>query len=171
MAVDLRALVRDTLATSRAADPYAVADEVLAAVPAGGLREALAQCLPGLVRDEIRRSRTAAMPTVPGPVPRLAALPAARGGRSVKVAAIRAASPRWLEERLNTGPAPRDWKRLGDCTAADLLFAAGQRRRQAARTAAAADRLEALAQLLQEHAAPRVRDLPVQILTPLETAA
>lgn len=111
----------------------------------------------------------------PGPVPRPVATsaptPVRPPARSAKVAAIRAAGPKWLEERYNVGADPREWKRLGDCGFSDLMFAAGQRREQAARTSAAAERLEGLAELLRSHGVERVRDLPASVLASAGGAA
>ncbi|MER5843247.1 hypothetical protein ABT099_23705 [Streptomyces prasinus] len=105
------------------------------------------------------------------PRPVIKATPARPAGRSAKVAAIRESGPRWLHDRLNTGADPREWKRIGDCTFTDLMFAATQRRDQAARTSAAAERLERLAELLRSHGVDRVRDLPESILTKVGGAA
>lgn len=98
--------------------------------------------------------------TVSLPKPRQGARPA----RSAKVAAIRAAAPKWLSERLNTGTEPGDYKRIGDCTFEDLMFAVEQRREQVVRTAAAADWYERLAELVRTHGVELVRDLPESVL-------
>lgn len=108
---------------------------------------------------------------VPRPISKAAPAPARQPGPSAKVAAIRAAGPKWLEERYNVGADPREWKRLGDCGFVDLMFAAGQRREQAARTSAAAERLEGLAELLRVHGVERVRDLPASVLAGVGGAA
>jgi hypothetical protein len=109
----------------------------------------------------------------PGAVPRpvIKVPPARRPGRSAKVAAIRESGPKWLRDRLNTGADPREWKRIGDCSFTDLMFAAAQRRDQAARTSAAAERLERLAELVQAHGVDRVRDLPESVLAQVGGAA
>lgn len=120
-------------------------------------------------------SQPQVMAESPGPVPRPVAkavpVPSGRPGRSAKVAAIRAAGPKWLEERYNVGADPREWKRLGDCGFTELMFAAGQRRDQAARTSAAAGRLEGLADLVRTHGVKRVRDLPASVLAEVGGAA
>lgn len=108
---------------------------------------------------------------VPRPVAASVPAPVRPPARSAKVAAIRASGPKWLEERYNVGADPREWKRLGDCSFSDLMFAAGQRRDQAARTSAAAERLEALADLLRAHGVERVRDLPASVLASAGGAA
>jgi len=115
----------------------------------------------------------AVMTEQPGGVPRpvVKAPPARLPVRSAKVAAIRESGPKWLRDRLNTGADPREWKRIGDCSFTDLMFAAGQRREQAARTSAAAERLEALAELVRTHGVQRVRDLPASVLASVGGAA
>lgn len=105
--------------------------------------------------------------TVSLPSPRQSVKPAP----SAKVAAIRAAAPKWLGERLNTGADAGEWKRIGDCTFTDLMFAVSQRREQAARTSAAADRYERLAELVQAHGVELVRDLPESVLSQVGGAA
>lgn len=106
-----------------------------------------------------------------GPMASVGRRPVAKPGRSAKVAAIRESGPKWLRDRLNTGADPREWKRIGDCSFSDLMFAAAQRRDQAARTSAAAERLEALAELVRAHGVGRVRDLPESVLAQVGGAA
>lgn len=195
---NLRHLVREVLDNSTLNDPHAIAAEVGRRIDDGDLRTALEQCLAHIVREEIRSSRNGGLPYlaapadgrqggprltlhsqptvmteqpggVPGPV--VKAAPGRQAARSAKVAAIREAGPRWLRDRLNTGADPREWKRIGDCTFTDLMFAAGQRRDQAARTSAAAERLEALAELVRAHGVDRVRDLPESVLAEAGGAA
>jgi hypothetical protein len=194
----LRRLVREVLDTSTMSDPHALADEVLRRIGNDDLRAALGQVLASMVREEIRSSRNGGLPvslsspSTPRtshltlhkhPVPRQTmeeqpgafASPrltqSAKRARSAKVAAIRDAAPKWLRDRLNTGGDPREWKRVGDCTFSDLMFAAAQRREQAARTSAAAERLEALAELLRAHKVELVRDLPQSVLVEMGGAA
>lgn len=171
---NLRHLVREVLDSSAVNDPHLIAPDVLDRIDDTDLRAALGECLPSFVREMIRSSRTFltlhsqpdVMTESPGGVPRpvMKAEPVRRSGLSSKVAAIRESGPKWLSERLNTGASPREWKRVGDCGFSDLMFAAGQRREQAARTSAVADRLEALAELVQSHGVSRVRDLPASVL-------
>jgi hypothetical protein len=198
---NLRHLVRDVLASSELTDPHALADEILHRIDECDLRLALSQVLASMVREEIRERRNRhslalPAPTVrttppltsaprltlhtqaevmtesPGPVPRPMAKPAApRPARSAKVAAIRAAAPKWLEDRYCVGDGDDDWKFLGDCGFSDLMFAAGQRREQAARTSAVAERLEGLAELVRTHGVKRVRDLPASVLDSVGGAA
>lgn len=188
----LRHLVREVLAASTMNDPHALAGEVLRRIPEDDYKTALQQCLSNLVREEIRSQRNGGFPTPPTPQGRRLTLhtneevpqvmtehPGGRPvsvrpvkpGRSAKVAAIRASGPKWLTDRINTAADPREWKRVGDCSFADLMFAAGQRRDQAARTSAAAERLERLAELLRAHGVERVRDLPASVLAQVGGAA
>jgi len=120
-------------------------------------------------------SQPQVMAETPGPAPRPVIKhvppPARQSARSAKVAAIRAAAPKWLEDRYCVGSGDDDWKFLGDCGFADLMFAATQRREQAARTSAAAERLEGLAELVRSHGVDRVRDLPEAVLASVGGAA
>lgn len=194
---NLRHLVREVLDNSTLNDPHAVAAEVARRIEDGDLRAALKQCLAHLVREEIRSSRNGGLPALAtpdvrqapprltlhrqpeatteqvgsSPRPTVKAAPAKPPVRSAKVAAIREAGPKWLRDRLNTGADPREWKRIGDCTFTDLMFAVAQRREQAARTSAAAERLEALAELVRAHGVERVRDLPEPVLAQAGGAA
>lgn len=196
---NLRHLVREVLNSSTVNDPHAIASDVLGQIDEADLRVALRECLPSLVREMIRSSRnggllagvshSASSPSTqprltlhaqsdvmteqPGGAPRpvMKAAPAQRLVRSAKVAAIRASGPKWLADRINTAADPREWKRVGDCSFTDLMFAAGQRRDQAARTSAAAERFERLAELVRVHGVERVRDLPESVLSEVGGAA
>ncbi|NUQ97871.1 MAG: hypothetical protein HOY79_15390 [Streptomyces sp.] len=191
----LRHLIREVLDSSTLSDPHAIAAEVARRIDDADLRTALEQCLADPVREEIRKNRNGGLPTLatalpsaprltlhtqpdvmteqPGGAPRpvVKAAPVRRPARSAKVAAIRESGPKWLRDRLNTGAEPREWKRIGDCTFTDLMFAAAQRRDQAARTSAAAERLEQLAELVRAHGVERVRDLPASVLAQVGGAA
>jgi hypothetical protein len=197
---NLRHLVRGVLASSELTDPHALADEILDRIDDADLRPALGQVLASMVREEIRERRnrhslalpapavrrtppvtsaprltlhtqSEVMTEPPGPVPRPMVKPTPRPARSAKVAAIRAAAPKWLEDRYCVGGGDDDWKFLGDCGFTDLMFAAGQRREQAARTSAVAERLEGLAELVRTHGVERVRDLPASVLDSVGGAA
>lgn len=193
----LRHLIREVLDTTTMNDPHAIAPEVLRRIDASDLRSALGECLPVLVREMIRSSRNGGFLSMPpqqstpprltlhrdpdaevmserpgsGPMASVGGNAAKKPGRSAKVAAIRAAGPKWLNDRLNTGAEPGDYKRIGDCTFMDLMFAVGQRREQVARTSAAADRYERLAELVRTHGVDRVRDLPASVLAEVGGAA
>lgn len=194
---NLRHLCREVLDTTTMNDPHRIAPEVLCRIGDKDLKAALGECLPLLVREMIRSSRNGGFlsappqqPTPPrltlhkdpeaevmsehpgsGPMASVGRAPARKPGRSAKVAAIRAAGPKWLADRLYTSADPREWKRVGDCSFTDLMFAATQRRDQAARTSAAAERLESLAELVRTHGVDRVRDLPASVLAEVGGAA
>jgi hypothetical protein len=183
---NLRQLVRDVLAASSSTDPHQIADEVLDAIEPENYRTALAEVLPVFVR-ELNRVNRNGMPTLPqapatstltaprtlkavaASTPALQEKPATAAParpivRSAKVAAYQDMGLRWLDTRLNTGSDPREWKRIGDCTFADLMFAAHDRREQARKTLAKAQQYQNLAELLQFHNVQRVRDLPADVL-------
>jgi hypothetical protein len=195
---NLRHVVREVLAASTMNDPHALAGEVLRRISKDDYKAALQQCLANMVREEIRSHRNGGFLSAPpqrsapprltlhagsdtpevmsehpgsGPMASVGRAPAKKPGRSAKVAAIRASGPKWLTDRLYTSADPREWKRVGDCSFTDLMFAAGQRRDQAARTSAAADRLEVLAELVRKYKVDRVRDLPASVLAEVGGAA
>lgn len=91
--------------------------------------------------------------------------------RSAKVAAYQQLGAKWLEERLCTSGNPREWKRVGDATVTDLMYAARERREQAGRTIAKAREYERLAELLGKHGVEHVRELPASVLAGLGGAA
>lgn len=70
-----------------------------------------------------------------------------------------------LNDRINIGPDLSDWKFLGDCTAADLDYAAQLREDHARRNAARAGQLRKLAELLDEHQVATVGELPSTALS------
>jgi hypothetical protein len=157
---NLRHLIREVLTSSLMADPRALATEVLGRIPADQVEAALSECLPDVVREEIRCSRNRATNAAPmGERPG-----SAPSGRSAKVAGIREMWQAKLRERLHVGPSPSDWRLLGDCTAEHLDFAAAERREQAARCEARAEEYGALAGALRAAGVKRVRDLPAATL-------
>lgn len=163
---NLRQHVRAVLASSTMADPRDLAAEAFARIPAEDYGAALRQCLADVVREEIRLSRNQRHDTV------MAERPGPRGNvtrtrppvRSAKVAGIRAMWQARLRERIHTGPASTDWRLLGDCTFAELMFAAEERRTIALRNEAKAAEYEELAEAVRAAGVERVRDLPADVL-------
>lgn len=185
---NLRQLVREVLSTSLMPDPRDVATEVLRRISDDDLRVALAQCLSDVVREQIRASRnsggipplppspveppvTPAIRLVEPPASAITKAPVSQVHRSSKVASYRALGQKWLRERMYVSGDPREWKFMGDCGFADLMFAASQRREQAAQTNAAADRYEQLAALLRVHGVALVKELPADVLRGLGDVA
>lgn len=157
---DLRALVREVAAASTTADPPSIAKQVLDRIDRRHSREALEQALPTIVQHVISRGRNAAGADPAADHPKDATQGRiVGGGHSAKVAGIR----EWWRRQLNTmvavGPAPDDWKRLRDCTATDLDFAAEIREHLARSNAAAAERMRDLAADLRRTGAATVADL------------
>jgi hypothetical protein len=179
---NLRQLVREVRSTSTMLDPHLIAAEVLRRINDEDLRQALSECLAAFVREEIRHSRNHSSfpltqeptrrPTVLRPVQPVGAFAGLPGNapakpkpaRSAKVAAIRAAAHAWMQETIHVSADPRDWKRIGDCGFAELMFAAASRREMARRTNAKAGQYESLAELVRVHGVQRVRDLPEHVL-------
>lgn len=142
---DLRAVVRETLSSSPAADPAALAEHVLDRIAVEDYGQALRQTLRTYIREAIGQQRMSA----PVPTPRVNA--------SWKVEAIRASWKRALANRMCV--ADGEWKTLADCTAQDLLFVAKERRVAAAKNLATAETYESLAQLMESQGAAVVADL------------
>jgi hypothetical protein len=169
----LRSHVREVLANSTQADPRAIAAEAFDGIDPNEYGPALLQCLPDVVREEIRHSRNLA------PVGTMQERPRAVGdsltprkARSSKVASIREMWQEKLRERIHTGPSSADWRMLGDCSFDELMFAAAERRELAARNEAKATEYEELAEMVRTAGVGRVRDLPAALLrTRLESEA
>jgi hypothetical protein len=167
-AFNLRSLIREVLDESVLADPGGVAKEVSKRVPDDHLRDAFEEMLRTYVTNTITGGRTLFPKPVNGafhevPVPQVGGKSRAVG-RSKKVEGIREAWREVLRQRINIGPAPEDWKFLGDCDTEDLAFAETARRELAARNLANADQLKGLRDLLAEHGVEHVRDLPDSVL-------
>lgn len=172
---NLRQLVRDVLTASTMADPRDLASEVFRRIDPDDYAAALTQCLPDIVREQIRASRNRVdevtlelehapatevpvMAEMPGPVGRTKQRPV----KSAKVAGIRDWWQTKLRERVHIGSS--EWRLLGDCTFADLMFAAQERRSIAAANSVKASEYAGLAEALQAHGVERVRDLPADAL-------
>lgn len=127
-------------------------------------RAALVEAMPVLVRVVLKER-------APGPVkpPQSTnVLPV----RSHKVASVREAWRRRLEEAYSIGHDGATWKRLGDMTADDLDWLAGASERLANAHHARAKGWRDLAALVQAEGVACVRDLPEAVLTEaLEPAA
>jgi hypothetical protein len=163
--MNLRKLVAETLESSAALTPSELAAEVAAQIPARKMREILAEALTPYVHQVIQQHRSLAVDhsqrdTHQGAV---------GGSPSSKVAAIRDWSRVQLQQRYHVGN--RKWKFLGDFTFEDCMFAAQERREQAARNAAKAELFEALAERMKTAGAGTVSDLPVDELPEMGHAA
>lgn len=145
---DLRIFVRTTLHESSEADPRDVADLVFARIEPEyrdlALRESL-RCLVYQMVAAERRPLIAARPPQP----------------SSKREMIAQHHKRALDNRIAT---PDGWKFLRDCTVVDLVFCAESRRVSAAKYLAVAAAYDRLAELLGEHGAAVVADLPDDVL-------
>jgi hypothetical protein len=163
MNFNLRQHVRELLTSSAIADPRQLAAEAFADIPAESYGPALRQCLPDVIREEIRHSRNFTPAPVMGEQPRVIG-GGSKARPSPKVASIRAMWQVRLHERIHIGPEPSDWKLLGDCTFDQLMFAAGERRELAARNEAKAVEYAELAEAVRAAGVERVRDLPAGML-------
>lgn len=142
-AFNLRATVVDALDRSPAADPSVVAAEVAAAVPSNLLRSVLASVLPAYVTGVVTTTRHRALADVPDQGDQV-------GSRRWAAAASILMSREFVDG---------EWKWLRDCTADDLRSAATDRRQRAASILANADKLDALAALMDKRRASVVAEL------------
>lgn len=149
----LRHMVRDILADSDTADPGALADLVLAAIPRNQVRAALAQTLRLYVRQVISEERIGNAPSNVSPI---------KPSPSSKVAAIREGWQRRLDDRLHVGDS--QWKLLRDCTADDLDAVAAERRLLADKNAAWARTYSEWARRVREADVETFGALPVETL-------
>lgn len=162
---NLRQLVRDVLTSSTMADPRDLAAEVFHRIDPADYSAGLTQCLPDIVREQIRMSRNAVTPAALAELPSIVReAPRRLPARSAKVEGIRDWWKERLRERLSVGPNAADWRMLGDCSAADLDFAAADRRTIAAKTLAKAAEYAELAEAVRVAGVERVRDLPADVL-------
>lgn len=148
---DIRAAIRTMIDETDLTAPEDIAARVVQEVPEDQLRAVLAMVLREYIRVELGRQRMAPQP---GPTP--------APTRSAKVSAIRAAGPKWLRDRVFVGNST--WLMLGECGYEQLRYLESERRTNAARSVAAADRYARLAELVETYNVPRVADLPVEVL-------
>lgn len=151
---NLCALVREVCDESDQTDPTMLAKEVNQRIRRADRDAALEQALGAVLWQFVSRHRSSVGPSQPA---------VGSGGRSSKVAGIRGLA-RALRDRVSVGSDPSDWKFLGDCTAEDLAYAAGLREEHARRVMARADQYRRLAELLAEHDATTVHELPAEVL-------
>lgn len=159
---NLRALVRQVLDDSDAADPTTLSREVLARIEVADIAEALRQAMPTVVHNvvSVARMREPAFITDTRMIDQVTAN--TRSARSPKVAAIREMWRQQLHTRYAVGNG--EWRLLRDCTADNLDHAATYRDEQARRNAAAADKLRALRKLVVDHDVATVGQLPEAVL-------
>jgi hypothetical protein len=159
---DLRALLAPHLAEPGDIHRAKLVRDLLNEIPPRHREAALAQALPAYVAHEVTSQRrgTSIRPSdAPATGKRVRPLPA----RSAKRERISAWWRRALEEKYATAT-PGVAKSLGDMDRTDLLFAIRVREIAAEKTAAKAAALRGLLELLDEHGAARVRDLPDTVL-------
>jgi len=127
-------------------DPELLADIVIGRLEDYETGSVMRVLMAAYVRSFISRSRGGALPPAP----------------SSKVTGVRESfqsdMDRWLRDRISI--APNTYKMRGDCTAADLRYAANLRAEIATKNAVAAEQYAVLADLLDEVGAEFVRDLP-----------
>lgn len=149
----LRDLTRQVLAESAAADPETLAKELAGRIPRGQAGAALGQALRVYVHQFVTRGRMQSAAGAELGEPAAGGVPP---GRS-RVQGVHEAWARRMGERYHVGGGT--WKVLAEMTGPDCLFAAAERRQQAAANVARAEEFEVLAQRLAAAGAERVRDL------------
>lgn len=179
--MSVRPKIRTRIARGGDLSPAAVSRDVLAALPDDQLRDALAQALPYLVRDEIRKVRhdsvgqpdtrnrgREAWDALADPDAEPEALP--RRYKKADLQARRQSAQQNIkgahEKREAQSALMRtplsvngEWKPLGDCTAEDLRAIATSHRKDASERDAKARGFEQLADALVDAGATTVSDL------------
>jgi len=149
---DLRAVVRDKLASTDEADPGVIARQVIAAIPKSQYGAALTQVMRLFVRQIISETRGSHVGNVT-PIRRAPS-------KSWKGDGIRDGWQRRLGDRLHVGGS--EWKQLRDCTYDDLMVVAGERQQKAEQNAAWARTYRAFALAVSEADVATFGDLPTE---------
>ncbi len=160
-AFDLHALVRSVTDGSSLRGPREIAAKVAENVPANKRLAALEDALVPYVRIYLQHARQPASPAPKQTGNRNSA-------RSSKVTAIREGWKKTLAGQFHIGAG--EWQALADCTYENVAFLAAERRDVAARTVAAAEMFEALANAMRKAKVNHVRDLPESVLAQILTA-
>jgi hypothetical protein len=161
---DLRGLIRRVCEESAAADPHTIAKEVSERIDDRDLREALDQALAQVVQNTIATDRRGTFPSDDD-----AGIPAQRTanqatapaqGASWKRAGIRRINDELRRKRFAYGFNQNEWKFLADFDRANCQAAAAMRRKLAAGNIREAEKFEWLDELLVQHDAATVYELP-----------
>jgi len=158
---EFRRMAREALASADTADPDDAAAVLLDSLTDAQCRVALEATLPNYMRIMAAgdRGRVRHEAVKPGRVKQ--ATPASR--RSTPTTAQRVNS--WYQRTLATRIMVGDqWKFLRECTAADLIAAAEVRFKTAAATKAEGERLQALAEHMQQTGAKTVAKVKAEVL-------
>lgn len=146
--MNLTEIVQQVVDDYETTDVDELSRAALARIDAADYRDALRTILPTYVRSFISRNRGPADAPLP-PRP------------SAKVAAVRDAWERWLDELVSVGP--NRYARRGDMTAADCRYAAQLRRRHAEANAVEADKWEDWAERIERTGAACLREVPAEM--------
>ena len=157
--LNLHKLVRDTANEfPETADPGILADKVFDLIPADQYAAVVRTMLRSYVRRVMTEGRGAFAPVQPP----LATLPKQSAPRSRYMDDMRAGI--WRARLGERTHGANGWLLLGDCTHADLVAAAEERRNLAVANARAAGTYDRLAALLTAHAVQIVSNLPESAL-------
>ena len=155
--MSLRQLAREVVETSTTNDLDVMADELLNRVTDEELRDALRETLRTVIRDTIRAQRNMVVP--------IAGRTAPPNTGSWWVDGLREAHQQKLRDLFHVGNG--QWKRLAEMTYTDLAFAAEERRDNAKRSLAHADKFDTYAATVKRFGVNTFGDLPEDEITGL----
>lgn len=142
----LHATIREVARTEDLDDPRAIAEKVAANTSNDVIREHYITALTSTVRDVLRAERADAFNMKP-----------AKPARSAKLKQRRSWWSDFIAARVAVAG---EWKKLGDCSGADLATIEYERRENAARSIAVAEQYALLRDLLESHGVATVAALP-----------
>lgn len=155
---DLRALVVQTINDLDDPDPGVIAEKVLSSIPRQHLEYALRQTLRGYVRNVMTSPTTRLGPAAPSAPPEDRQKRRVVSSRSAKRQNIKEAFEQRLRDPIHVGDSC--WKYLQDCTHADLVFAAEERRQKASQNLHWAAKFDERAKAVKDHGVATFGDLP-----------
>ena len=166
MNYDIRSELSSFIDETELTDPTAISAAFVTKVPAKELRSALEWALREKVRQTLSQRRAANPILTKDPVvinsdgSVRTRRPASQlnSSASVKAASIRERHQKWLRDLVHVDGV-NQYKPLGECTYADLMFAAESRRQSAADNLAKAERFEEIAKLVKRKRVKTVADL------------
>lgn len=146
----LKELIRQVAEENKSADPRELATHVAASAPGHQLRNLLAEAIVDDCRQHLMTQRNNALDGV------------RRTNYSHRLAGQRDWYANLLAARV--GFANGDWKALGSCTIDDLTMLIEEHETNIARIQGRINQYELLANLMRQHNATHVRELPREII-------
>lgn len=161
-APNIGAIIREVVQESTSPDPEIIAKEVLSRLTVPDQLLVFEQILTERVADELRAIRYRNKAHAKRGDKTVGSGGRRSGGPSRHVAAVRELWRERLRESIAVGD--RQYRFLGDCTAADLTWAAEFRNVQAKKNRALATWFDDLAALVEQHDVATVGELPEGVL-------